>query len=160
MKKRLSVLFLWTLPMIYISALPGHSYSQESAAPKSSEVPSASVCEIVKNGAAFDDKHVTVRAFVVGGIGHGIVLADDRCGGGLTMDAADSVREHDDYRAFVRTVVEEGGKFTEKSETRIVATFHGLLEYHPKEQQRWVLNVERISGLDVKRNVSKPYKDR
>lgn len=156
MKKRLSVLILWTLSMIYVGALHGHGYSQESAAPKSSEAESTTVCEIVKNGAAFNGKHVSIHAFVVGGIPHGIALADDRCSGGLTMDAPDSVREHDDYLAFMRTIVEQGGKFTEKSEPRVVANFHGVLEYHPKEHQKWVLNVERISGLEVKRNVGKP----
>jgi len=154
MKKRLSLLILWTLSLIYVGALTGYVYSQESAATKPQAM-SATVCEIVKNGAAFDDKHVSVRAFVIGGIPHGIVLFDDDCSGGLTMDAAESVREHDDYVAFMRAVVEQGGKFTQKSETKIVADFFGLLKYHPKEQQKWVLNVERISGLEVKRNVSK-----
>ncbi len=155
MKKCLSVLILWTLSLIYVGALNGHGYSQESAATRSPEAVSATVCEIVKNGAAFNGKHVSVRAFVVGGIPHGIVLVDDDCSGGLTMDAAESVREHEDYVAFMRAVVEQGGKFTQKSETRIVSDFFGLLEYHPKGHQKWVLNVERISGLEVKRNVSK-----
>jgi hypothetical protein len=72
------------------------------------------------------------------------------------MDAPDSVREHDDYLAFMRTIVEEGGGFTRDSTLRVIANFYGLLEYHPKEHQKWVLNVERISGVEVKRNVSQP----
>jgi hypothetical protein len=152
MRKCIRALMLWILCVTYLDALCESGYAREGTT-KTTQVAPTTVCEIVKNGAAFDGKYVSVHAFVVGGIPHGIALADDRCSGGLTMDAPDSVREHDDYLAFMRTIVEEGGGFTEKSQSRLVANFYGLLEYHPKEHQKWVLNVERISGLELKRNV-------
>src|SRR5216684_7730099 len=113
---------------------------------------SASVCEIVKNGAAFDGKYVSVHAFVIGGIGHGFALADERCRGGLSMDAPESVREHEDYLAFMRAVIESGGGFTENSKSRLTAMFYGLLKYQPKDHRKWVLDVERISEIEVKPN--------
>ena len=127
----------------------------QSGSMKAEEGRSTTVCEIVGNGSAFDGKHVKVRAFVIGGIPHGIVLVDDNCAGGLTMDAPDTVREHEDYLAFMRTIVEERRGFTRNSESRLTADFYGFLEYNPKKHQKWVLNVERISGSEVKRNVGK-----
>jgi hypothetical protein len=128
--------------------------SKESA-PQSRQTVSATVCEIVKNGAAFDRKYLSVQAFVIGGIGHGFALADDQCSAGLSMDAPESVREHEDYLTFMRTVVEQGGGFTENSKSRLTARFYGLVKYHPKEHRKWVLDVERISEIEVKQNVNK-----
>ena len=116
----------------------------------------ATVCEIVRNGAAFDGKYVSVHAFVIGGIGHGFAFADEHCNGGLSMDAPEPVREHEDYLAFMRAVVDSGGGFTRDSKARLTARLCGLLKYHPKEHRKWILEVERISEIEVKPNVSKP----
>ena len=116
----------------------------------------ATVCEVVKNGAAFDGKYISVRAFVVGGVGHGMVLVSDDCAGSLTLDGPESVREHPDYLAFMRTILENGGGFTRNSKSRVTARFDGSLEYHPKDHRKWVLKADRIFEIEVKRNARKP----
>jgi hypothetical protein len=128
--------------------------SKESATGRP-EVVVVTVCEVVKNGAAFEGKYISVRGFVIGGVGHGIVVVNDDCSGGLSLDPPEAVREREDYLAFMRTVLKEGGGFTRDSKSRVVAKFDGLLEYHPKEHRKWVLRADRISEVEVKQNVNK-----
>lgn len=155
MRRQFTIFMLCSASVVYSVRAQGRNGGQEIAR-KPSEGVSATICDIVKDGKAFDGKYVSVHAFVIGGIGHGFALADETCSGGLSMDAPESVREHKDYLAFMRTVVDSGGGFTENSKSRLTAKFYGLLKYHPKEHRKWVLNVERISEVEVKQNVSKP----
>ncbi len=113
------------------------------------------VCEVVKNGAAFDGKYISVRGFVIAGVGHGIIVANDDCSGGLSLNPPEATREREDYLAFMRTVLSQGGGFTRESRSRVVAKFNGLMEYHPKEHRKWVLRADCISDVEVRRNEKK-----
>jgi hypothetical protein len=152
--KKYLVISTFTAVCITSSSLtPASADGQENAEQRSRIV--TSVCEVVKNGTAFDKKYISVRGFVIGGLGHGIVVVNDDCGGGLTLDPPEEVREHKDYLGFMRTVLSQGGGFTRNSKSRVVAKFDGLLEYHPKEHRKWVLRANRISEVEVKQNVNK-----
>ena len=154
MKKRSTILTHGVVLTLTVGLIQGLCASQNRSQPNDTGV-FTSVCDIVKNGAAFDGKHIKTRAFVVGGVPHGIVLVEDNCRGGLTLDASESVREHDDYLAFMRTILAEKGGFTRDSVSRLSATFYGLLTYHPNDHQKWVLNVERIVDIDIKHKIAK-----
>jgi hypothetical protein len=132
------------------------SAASDKQATEESEVLSATVCEVVKNGAAFDGRYISLRGFVIGGVGHGIVVLNDDCSGGLSLNPPETVREHQDYLAFMSTVIKEGGGFTRESKSRVVAKFDGFLQYHPKAHRKWVLRADRISDVEIKQSVNKP----
>lgn len=154
MSKYLVILILCAASIVCPAQEQGTKDRQDSGTEPPQTIP-ATVCEIVKDGASFDGKYVSVHAYVIGGIGHGFAFADEHCSGGLSMEAPESVREHEDYLAFMRAVLDSGGGFTRGSKSRLTATFYGLLKYHPKEHRKWILNVERISEIEVKPNISR-----
>ena len=130
--------------------------SAQDTVSRSDQAISTTVCELTKNGAQSNGKRVSIRAGVVGGFGHGILLFDlkKHCPHGLSMDAPETVRDHDDYKAFEHALYGEGGAIgalRKKGDKRVSATFVGTFEYRPSEPRlKWVLQVERISNIEVK----------
>ena len=155
LKEYLAIFKFWPVCITCCLCVQASGQSEERATGRS-QVAVATVCQVVKNGAAFDREYVSVRGFVIGGVGHGMAVVDDDCSGGLSLNPPEPVREHKDYLVFMRTVLNEGGGFTRQSKSRVVAKFDGILEYHPKEHRKWVLRAERISDVEVKQNVNKP----
>jgi hypothetical protein len=135
-------------------ALRKEQADARQSTPIASQREPSTVCDIIINAKALNGTKVSVRAFIIGGIGHGIALVDQRCKGGLTMDAPAAVRDHEDYLELMRTIVKEGSHFDRESRTHVTGTFYGLIEYHPRDQEKWVLNIERITGITVERKAA------
>jgi len=88
-----------------------------------------------------------LRARVLDGQLHGILLKDDRCDKGLRMTASDAVREQKDYNEFMRTLYSLRKK---SSDHTITADFYGRFVYRAAEPRlKWALDVERISNMEV-----------
>ena len=78
----------------------------------------------MKKGSACDDRYVTLRAFVLGGIGHGFALDDENWLGGLSVGSGKSEsQEIEGYDAFIHAVPDVGGGFTGSSRLRLTARF-------------------------------------
>lgn len=114
------------------------------------------VCDLTKNGAQTKGKRVTIRASVISGGMHGILLVDpgNRCKHGLRMKAQANSRDHDDFRLFDHALYAEGGEmgsYREPGEKGITATFTGIMEYRSNETRlKWAIRVEHISNIDVR----------
>jgi hypothetical protein len=123
---------------------------------RSSKTIVASVCDLMRTGSQLHLERVSVRAAVIAGGMHGILLVDpqNRCKHGVTMDAPSRVRDHDDYQSFLDALYGQGGEigaFRIKGEKGITATFLGTVEYHPNEPRlKWTLQVEHITNISVK----------
>ena len=66
------------------------------------------------------------------------------------MDAEEPVREHDDYKSFLKALLKEAGSVA-TSPKSVAAEFNGVFNYRPKEPRlKWWLVVERISNVEVK----------
>lgn len=105
------------------------------------------VCELISNSGKFNGVLVVVHAKVFDGMGHGILLTDDRCNKGLKMLSSQPIQEHEDYKQF------EDIFYSARQTTRdheITADFYGKFVYRPGEPRlKWALDVERISDTKI-----------
>ena len=139
-KCRLGCLLLIIGTSVYASHCVGQTQSLESWQ-------AVTVCDLVKDH-RYDGARVRFRAKVLDGQLHGILLKDDRCEKGLRLTTAESVRDQDDYKQFMRTIYS-----TRKlsADHTITADFYGKFVYRPAEPRlKWALDAERISNIEVK----------
>ena len=139
-----SLLILWTVSGIN-AAFDGKASAQREEPKKWLPAP---ICDLIENPTRYDGALVSVHAKVLDGMGHGILLTDNRCSKGLRMLASDAVEGRSDYKNF-QGVFYSARKIMRAHE--ITGEFYGRFVYRPAEPRlKWALDVEQISDVEVK----------
>lgn len=111
----------------------------------------ASVCEVIAQPEVFQQKLVLIQAAVLSDGRHGTILVAPECKGGIIMDVSESVRDHNDIKAFTHALLFEGGVYGTNAQKKVSAKFLGVFRYLNKPDSRMVLNVVRITGVQVRK---------